>query len=122
MALRKIGYSTSGALTAISMLAFLLTRFRNSARLNRMTDDALLECPPNIDGITSYDEQHFVTYIRLLDADAEGADWREAVQIIFALDPDQNPQSSKRIHENHLARAKWMTTNGYKHLLDMQKR
>jgi hypothetical protein len=27
--------------------------------------------------LTGYDQEHLVTYLRLLDADAEGADWRE---------------------------------------------
>jgi len=27
--------------------------------------------------LTVYDEQHAVTYVRMLDAEAEGADWRE---------------------------------------------
>ena len=27
--------------------------------------------------VNAYDEQHLATYLRLLDADAEGADWRE---------------------------------------------
>jgi hypothetical protein len=26
--------------------------------------------------LTGYDQQHLVTYLRLLDADAEGADWQ----------------------------------------------
>jgi hypothetical protein len=32
---------------------------------------------PNEPFLTGYDEQHLVTYLRLLDADAEGADWRK---------------------------------------------
>lgn len=39
--------------------------------------------PPASDTLTEYDERHLVTYLRLLDAAAEGADWREAVLIIF---------------------------------------
>jgi len=27
--------------------------------------------------LTAYDEEHLVTYLRLLDADVEGADWRD---------------------------------------------
>jgi hypothetical protein len=27
--------------------------------------------------LTGYDMDHLVTYLRLLDADADGADWRE---------------------------------------------
>ena len=31
--------------------------------------------------------QHFVTYLRLLDADAEGADWHEVARIVLHRDP-----------------------------------
>ena len=37
--------------------------------------------------LTGYDEQHLVTYLRLLDADAEGADWREVAKIVLRIDP-----------------------------------
>jgi len=36
-----------------------------------------------------YDQEHAVTYMRLLDADAEGADWREVVRIVLHIDPDR---------------------------------
>lgn len=74
--------------------------------------------PPLTDQINDYDEAHLATYLRLLDADAEGADWREAVKIIFGIDPHADPDRAKRIHETHLARARWMTKEGYRHLLD----
>jgi len=32
--------------------------------------------------LMGYDTAHLVTYLRLLDVDAEGADWREAVRSI----------------------------------------
>jgi len=32
---------------------------------------------PDGSSITPYDELHFIHYLRLLDANAEGADWRE---------------------------------------------
>lgn len=73
--------------------------------------------PPQGEGVTSYDERHLVTYLRLLDADDEGADWREAVSIIFGLDPDAEPEKAKSVHESHLARARWMTESGYRDLL-----
>jgi len=76
------------------------------------------DCPPDSPNLTSYDERHLVTYIRLLDADAEAADWREAVQIIFGLDPDKEPARAKAVHASHLARARWMTQVGYRHLLE----
>jgi hypothetical protein len=74
--------------------------------------------PPLTDRVNEYDEAHFASYLRLLDADAEGADWREAVSIIFSIDPEADPLRAKRIYDTHLARARWMTEAGYRHLLD----
>ncbi|MGE8134149.1 DNA -binding domain-containing protein [Novosphingobium subterraneum] len=73
--------------------------------------------PPQEEGVTSYDERHLVTYLRLLDAEAEGADWREAVSIIFSIDAAREPERAKAVHDSHLARARWMTQAGYRHLL-----
>jgi len=73
--------------------------------------------PPVTDRVNAYDERHLVTYLRLLDADEEGADWREVVTIVFGLDPDREPERAKIVHESHLARARWMTETGYRHLL-----
>ena len=78
--------------------------------------------PPGGNSLTSYDERHFVTYMLLLDADAEGANWREAVAIIFGLDPDREPLRAKIVHDAHLARARWMVEIGYRHLLAAEKR
>ena len=33
---------------------------------------------PDDPSITPYDEFHFIHFLRLLDANAEGADWRES--------------------------------------------
>lgn len=82
-----------------------------------MTTMAFQDRPPASDRLTDYDENHLAVYIRLLDADAEGADWREAVQIIFGFDPDRDPERARIIHESHLDRARWMTTTGYRQLL-----
>ncbi|MBB4303131.1 hypothetical protein GGD81_002174 [Rhodobium orientis] len=76
-----------------------------------------LDEPPADDRITDYDRANFKTYLRLLDADAEGADWKEAVGIIFGIDPEQEPDRALLIHRSHLARARWMTEHGYRHLL-----
>jgi hypothetical protein len=67
--------------------------------------------------LTGYDEQHVVTYLRLLDADAEGADWREVARIVLHIDPTHEPERARRAWESHLARARWMTEKGYRHLL-----
>lgn len=76
--------------------------------------------PPQPEALTDYDERHLVTYIRILDATAEGADWREIVQILFSINAALDPERAKRVHDNHLARAQWMTRSGYRHLLATQ--
>jgi hypothetical protein len=73
--------------------------------------------PPEADVLTGYDQEHLVTYLRLLDADAEGADWAEVARIVLQIDPSQEPKRARRAWESHLARAKWMTEHGYRDLL-----
>jgi hypothetical protein len=36
--------------------------------------------------LTTYDEEHTITYLRLLDADAQDADWRDVARIVLHLD------------------------------------
>jgi len=72
---------------------------------------------PNVEAITEYDEQHRITYIRLLDADKEGADWREVSRILLRIDPDREPGRARTAFETHLARAKWLAHAGYRLLL-----
>jgi hypothetical protein len=76
-----------------------------------------LDEPPQGQRLTSYDREHMTLYLRLLDADRDGADWREVVQILFGLDPDLETEKCRRLHANHLARAKWMSESGYRELL-----
>lgn len=72
---------------------------------------------PWSDDITAYDEAHFITYIRLLDAQAEQADWRAVARIVLHRDPTAEPDRTRRCWEEHLKRAKWMTESGYRRLL-----
>jgi len=67
--------------------------------------------------LTRYDQQHLVTYLRLLDAEVEGADWRQVARVVLHIDPEREPDRAKRALESHLARARWMTEAGYRHLL-----
>ncbi|MCW8060844.1 DNA -binding domain-containing protein [Agrobacterium tumefaciens] len=83
-----------------------------------MTDAVFEDSPPLTDRVNAYDEAHFATYLRLLDAAEEGADWREVVRIVFGLDPDADLERARRLHDTHLARARWMTETGYRHLLE----
>lgn len=72
---------------------------------------------PEISQLTAYDESHLTDYLRLLDADGEGVDWREAAAHIFGIDAAADPHRAKAMHDSHLARARWMTEVGYAHLL-----
>jgi hypothetical protein len=72
---------------------------------------------PSAEALTGYDEQHLVTYLRLLDAETDGADWQEVARIVLRIDAAQEPDRARRAWESHLARARWMTENGYRHLL-----
>jgi hypothetical protein len=72
---------------------------------------------PSDPGLTSYDEEPLMTYLRLLDADAKGADWREIARVVLHLDPEHESDRVRRALESHLSRAKWMTEHGYRHLL-----
>ncbi|MEH3117262.1 MAG: DUF2285 domain-containing protein [Methylorubrum populi] len=66
--------------------------------------------------ITDYDEAHFVTYMRLLDAEADRADWMEVARVVLHRDPAV--PTTQACWESHLARARWMTHTGYRHLLE----
>ena len=80
-------------------------------------DPPISDTAPSGGALTGYDEQHLVTYLRLLDAEAEGADWHEVARIVLHIDPAQEPERAHRAWTSHLARARWMTESGYQHLL-----
>ncbi|WP_246775202.1 DUF2285 domain-containing protein [Bradyrhizobium diazoefficiens] len=67
---------------------------------------------PNEPALTAYDEQHVVTYIRLLQAEGERADWREVARVVLHMDPEREPDRARSAYQSHLARAKWMTEQG----------
>jgi hypothetical protein len=41
---------------------------------------------------------------------------------VLHIDPEREPDRAKRTWESHLARAKWVTENGYRHLLRLAGR
>jgi hypothetical protein len=65
-----------------------------------LLDPNVADLAPADPAVTTYDDEHIITYLRLLDADAEGADWRDVSGIVLRIDP-----------------ARWMTEQGYRHLL-----
>jgi hypothetical protein len=76
---------------------------------NPPVDPDVADVAPNESAMTTYDEQHVVTYTRLLQAESEGADWREVTQIVLHIDADREPDRARNAYESHLARAKWVT-------------
>ena len=73
--------------------------------------------PPASDQLTDYDREHLKIYARLLDAAAEHADWREVAKLVLGLDVTGEPERARHVHDAHLARARWLTTTGYRDLL-----
>jgi Uncharacterized conserved protein (DUF2285) len=80
-------------------------------------DPDIADIAPVDSVLTPYDHEHAITYLRLPDADAEGADWREVTQIVLHIDPEREPVRAWQAYESHLTRARRMTKQGYRHLL-----
>ena len=80
-------------------------------------DPDVADVAPTDSVLTVYDEEHLVTYWRLLDAEADGADWREVARIVLHIDPDREPSRARNAFDSHLARARWLADHGYRDLL-----
>ena len=81
------------------------------------SDPPIAETAPTDTQITDYDRAHLPTYLRLLDAESDGAPWDEVARIVLDLDPEREPDRARRAHDTHLARAHWLTAHGYRDLL-----
>ena len=80
-------------------------------------DPDVADVAPSDPVLTRYDEEHLVTYLRLLDAEKAGAGWEEVAQIVLHIDPVREPERARRAYDSHLARAKWLSEDGYKGFL-----
>src|SRR3546814_15503235 len=67
----------------------------------------LREAAPCDACVTRYDQEHFLTYARLIDAARFGIDWREAASEILLCNVEQAPERTRRCWQSHLARAHW---------------
>jgi hypothetical protein len=66
---------------------------------------------PTSEVLTGYDQEHTLsTYLRILEAEADGADWTEVARAVL-----RQVERAWRAWESHLARSKWMTER-YPHL------
>ncbi|WP_141340105.1 DUF2285 domain-containing protein [Bradyrhizobium sp. USDA 3458] len=75
-------------------------------------DPDVADVAPSEPRLTAYDEQHVVTYVRLLQAEGEGADRREVARVVLHMDPEREPDRARSAYQSHLARAKWVTEQG----------
>lgn len=72
----------------------------------------IAETAPTTEVLTAYDISHLSTYLRLLDADAEGPAWADVARVVLDLDPEKDPVRSNRIWASHLGRARWIAAGG----------
>jgi Uncharacterized conserved protein (DUF2285) len=82
-----------------------------------MADTEFADAAPSGKAVTDYDVDHAALYIRLMDAEAAGQDWKIIASQVFGLDVERDPDRAQRVVESHLARALWMRDAGYKGLL-----
>ncbi|WP_407644477.1 hypothetical protein [Chachezhania sediminis] len=59
-----------------------------------------------------------MTYLRLLDDTAEGADWQDVAQIVLHRDPATDERRTYRCWQSHLERAQWLSREGYRRILE----
>jgi len=86
-------------------------------RVRPELDPDVDDLAPTAPEITIYDETHFVTYLRLLDAEADRADWRAVARLVLHRDPIRETERTRTSWQSHLARAQWMTKTGYHQIL-----
>jgi len=87
-----------------------------SARMS--SKSKLLARAPSDAAVTDYDRTHRDLYMRLFDAADVGARWQDAASEILALDPAD--PDTYAIWASHLARARWMVSDGWKQLIGCQ--
>jgi hypothetical protein len=73
-----------------------LTDPMDAANANSTLDPSLADTAPTDGIMTGYDEQHLVTYLRLLDAEKDGADWQEVANVVLHIDPAREPIRAQR--------------------------
>jgi hypothetical protein len=98
------------------------TQFTANCEESRMKekpefDDEVDDEAPTEITITPYDERHFIIYLRLLDADAQNIDWRQVARDILLREPSSETGRVKHCWASHLARARWMSEQGYRQLI-----
>ncbi|MET3524800.1 hypothetical protein ABID25_006671 [Mesorhizobium abyssinicae] len=72
---------------------------------------------PWSDSLTTYDREHFTTYICSFWTPVPIMPlYEEMAEQILGIDPELEPERARRAARSHLDRANWMMTIGYKEL------
>lgn len=78
----------------------------------------LSKVAPTADALTAYDETHFAVYLSLLHASAEGMTDAEMCRDILGIDLEAEPERAKATLRSHLDRARWLSTDGRRRILE----
>jgi hypothetical protein len=71
--------------------------------------------------VTDYDQAHFLTYARVLDAERDGFDWAAGLKSILYRDFGDDGTMGKRCWDSHVERANWIVKNGIATMLEDAK-
>ena len=74
---------------------------------------AFEEVAPSGTEVTSYDREHTMLYLCLLDRKERGRDWRETVRAFFEIDVDSEPERARRVYDSHFERANSLMSDPY---------
>src|SRR3546814_10863323 len=66
-----------------------------------MANSPISDLAPDGPDLTAYDRDQMPTYLRLIDAAGDGADWREAVEIIFGVDPNADLDRARATYDSN---------------------
>jgi hypothetical protein len=72
-----------------------------------------------VDEVTEYDLGHLEIYRLLLVMTQEGATDESLCLEVLNIDPNRESKRAREVLRQHLDRARWMTTDGYRHLVRM---
>jgi hypothetical protein len=71
--------------------------------------------------VTDYDQAHFLTYARVLDAERDGLEWKTGLTTILDRDFGDNFAAGTTCWDSHVARAHWIIKSGIAILLEDAK-
>lgn len=84
---RLIPFQKRGARALSRPLKMLLALPHENVPMPPRNPDIADRAPSDL-ALTPYDKEHAVIYMRMLNADAEGADWRKVARIVLRIDPE----------------------------------